>query len=314
MNILIAILPALLWGSGPILATLVGGKPIQQVTGTCYGQLIIGILLYLIFRPSIPFEMFLWPFLGGLVWAIAQLMQFTSFKQLNVSIAMPISTGLQLIEIPLAGVIFWGEWNSAAAKLAGFIAILVLIVGICMASINDHSAPDAKHMDYKGGLTMLIVGSFGYTACSVFPKITNASGMTNLMPQTLGMFLGGALMAWYYQAKSHDNILTSKVSLKNACVGLFGGIGTFCYLYALSKLGPATAFPLTQMNVIVSTLGGIFILHEHKDHKEMCFIIAGLILIIGAATVIARLYEYFNRNFTSPIMGIRTYLRHLNGW
>ncbi|XIF19826.1 MAG: Hypothetical protein AJITA_00517 [Acetilactobacillus jinshanensis] len=145
-----------------------GGKPIQQVTGTCYGQLIIGILLYL----------FLWPFLGGLLWAVAQLMQFTSFKQLNVSIAMPISTGLQLIEIPLAGVIFWGEWGIHAAKLAGFISIVVLIIGICMASYNDHSSTNGK-LDYKGGLTMLIVGSFGYTACSVFPKITNATNLSD---------------------------------------------------------------------------------------------------------------------------------------
>lgn len=280
MNILIAILPALLWGSGPILATLVGGKPIQQVTGTCYGQIIIGLILFLIFRPSITFYQFLWPFLGGLLWAIAQLMQFTSFKQLNVSIAMPISTGLQLIEIPLAGVIFWGDWGTPAEKLAGFLAILVLITGINMTSINDHSSSTEKHMDYKGGLMNLIVGSFGYTACSVFPKITNASGLTNLMPQTLGMFLGGVLMATYYQAKSHNNILTAKVSFKNACVGLLGGLGTYCYLFSLSHLGPATAFPLTQMNVVVSTLGGVFILKEHKDHKEMSFIIAGLILII----------------------------------
>ncbi|QBP18075.1 ribose uptake protein RbsU [Acetilactobacillus jinshanensis] len=297
LDIFIAILPALLWGAGPLLATLVGGKPIQQVTGTCYGQFVIGVVLYLVYgmifgMPAITFKLLFWPLLGGILWAVAQLMQFTSFKQLSVSIAMPISTGLQVIEIPLLGVIFWGEWYMPHAKLYGFISIAVLIIGICLTSYKQNASSNKK-LDYKGGLTMLIVGSFGYTACSIFPKISDAHTFSQTivlcLGQNIGMCLGAAVMAAFIQHKAHFNVLTAKVSFKNMIVGLLGGIGILCYLYALSKLGPATAFPLTQMNVLVSTLGGIFILHEHKTYKEMAFILIGLVLILGAATVIAQL-------------------------
>ena len=287
MNILIAILPALFWGMGPILATLMGGKPINQVVGTGYGQLVIGLVLYLVFRPTITFNDFIWVFLGGVLWSIAQLMQFTSFKQLNVSVAMPISTGLQLIEIPLAGVIFWGEWASPINKLIGFLAIVILIIGISMTSVND-SVQGRKHMDYKNGLVMLIVGSFGYTACSVFPRIPNASGMVGLLPQTIGMFLGAAAMGIYFQAKRHQKIMLSKTAFKNMIVGLLGGVGTYLYLTSLKLNGVATSFPLTQMNVVVSTIGGIFILHERKDHREMTYTVIGLVLIIIAAVMIGR--------------------------
>ena len=287
MNILIAILPALFWGFGPILATLMGGKPIHQVVGTGYGQLVIGVILYLLIRPAITLNDFVWLFLGGALWSIAQLMQFTSFKQLNVSVAMPISTGLQLIEIPLAGVIFWGEWAAPADKWIGFVAIILLIIGISMTSVNDHLSTD--HMDYKGGLTMLIVGSFGYTACSVFPRIPNANGIVGLLPQTLGMFLGAAVMGLIFQCKHHQNIMLNRSTIKNMVVGLFGGLGTFLYLVSLKENGVATSFPLTQLNVVVSTLGGIFILHEHKDHKELSYTLAGLVIIIVAAVMIGHI-------------------------
>ena len=48
MDILIGILPALLWGVGPLIATKFGGKPVEQVLGTGYGQLAIGIIIYLL--------------------------------------------------------------------------------------------------------------------------------------------------------------------------------------------------------------------------------------------------------------------------
>ena len=43
--------------------------------------------------------------------------------------------------------------------------------------------------------------------------------------------------------------------------------------------GLAVGWTLSQMNVIVATLGGLFILKEKKTKKEMAFVIAGVILI-----------------------------------
>lgn len=43
--------------------------------------------------------------------------------------------------------------------------------------------------------------------------------------------------------------------------------------------GLAVGWTLSQMNVIVATLGGLFILKEKKTKKEMAFVIAGMILI-----------------------------------
>lgn len=288
MDILIGILPALLWGVGPLIATKVGGRPIEQLLGTGYGQFLIGLIIYLFTRPNISFQEFLWPFLGGMAWSVAQYMQFASFTKMNVSSAMPISTGLQLIEIPLCGVIFFGDWSTSGAKFIGFLSILLLIVGITSTSYVDKSVVRQK-MDYKAGIPLLLIGSFGYTACSVFPKITNASGTVGLLPQTFGMFVGAFIIMFVLNGNKGLGYLKSEYTLKNAIIGLLGGLGTLAYLVSLNLNGVAKAFPLTQMNVLVSTLGGLLILKEHKNGKEIVFTVAGLIMIIVAAILIGRL-------------------------
>ncbi|MEJ6400016.1 GRP family sugar transporter [Nicoliella lavandulae] len=288
MALLIGLLPAILWGVGPLIATKAGGRPIDQLIGTVYGQIIVGIVLFIVFRPSISLSGFIWCFAGGALWAIAQLMQFAAFTKMNVSTAMPISTGLQLVEIPLIGVIVWGEWGSATAKLIGFISILVLIVGISLTSIQDGSVVRPK-MDYKSGLTLLIVGSLGYTACSVFPRVPNASGLASLFPQTLGMFFGGVVLGLILKSRDHKPLFFTKPTIKSTSIGIAGGFGVLAYLTSLNLNGVATAFPLTQLNVIISTLGGIVILKEHKNKKELIFTVIGLILVIASAFMISRL-------------------------
>ncbi|CAI2576730.1 MULTISPECIES: GRP family sugar transporter [Apilactobacillus] len=288
MDILIGILPALLWGVGPLIATKFGGKPVEQVLGTGYGQLAIGIIIYLFTRPAISFQEFLWPFLGGVAWAVAQYMQFSSFTKMNVSTAMPISTGLQLIEIPLCGVIFFGEWGSPLAKLIGFLSIALLILGTTCTSYVDKGVV-RKKLDYKAGMPLLIIGSFGYTACSVFPRITNASGLVGLLPQTFGMFLGAVVVTFVLNGKEAFGYLKSKVTFKSGIIGLLGGLGTLAYLTSLKLNGVANAFPLTQMNVVVSTLGGLIILKENKNKKEIIFTVIGLLMIVVAAILIGHL-------------------------
>ncbi|GAA6112362.1 MAG: GRP family sugar transporter [Apilactobacillus sp.] len=288
MDILIGILPALLWGVGPLIATKFGGKPIEQLLGTGYGQLIVGIVIYIFTRPAISFNEFLWPFLGGVAWAVAQYMQFSSFTKMNVSSAMPISTGLQLIEIPLCGVIFFGEWGSPLAKLIGFLSIALLILGTTCTSYVDKKVV-RKKMDYKAGIPLLVIGSFGYTACSVFPRITNASGLVGLLPQTFGMMLGALIVAFVLNGSETFGYLKSKVTMKSGIIGILGGLGTLAYLTSLKLNGVANAFPLTQMNVVVSTIGGLIILKEHKNKKEITFTVVGLLMIVISAILIGHL-------------------------
>ena len=47
INILIALLPALFWGSLVLINVFVGGGPYNQIRGTTLGTLVIGLILLL---------------------------------------------------------------------------------------------------------------------------------------------------------------------------------------------------------------------------------------------------------------------------
>ncbi|EOY2583347.1 GRP family sugar transporter [Enterococcus lactis] len=51
-------------------------------------------------------------------------------------------------------------------------------------------------------------------------------------------------------------------------------------------LGVALGFTLSQMNVIVSTLGGMLILHETKTSKETRYTLDGLLLVVTGGLLI----------------------------
>ena len=50
--------------------------------------------------------------------------------------------------------------------------------------------------------------------------------------------------------------------------------------------GIATGFTLSQMNVVLATLGSIYILGEKKTPKEMRHVLAGLALVVIGGVMI----------------------------
>ncbi|MGX4764149.1 GRP family sugar transporter [Holzapfeliella sp. JNUCC 72] len=287
MAILIGFLPAIFWGMGPVISRIFGGKPIQQLFGMTVGQVVIGLGVYLVYTPQIQLMDFLWCFIAGAAWSLAQLAQLTSFTKINVSSAMPISTGFQLIEIPLVGVIVWNEWSGSGSKLIGFASIAVLIIGIVLSSFNeDKQSQNSKNM--ISGIIILFFSSLGYTATATLPRVGNAGGVASVLPQTLGSVVMATIIILFL-SKKQDVQVFAKPTYKSIITGLFGGLGTLAYLTSMSMNGVATAFPMTQLNVVVATLGGILLLKERKTKKESLFTIIGLILIIGSAVMISRL-------------------------
>ena len=59
--------------------------------------------------------------------------------------------------------------------------------------------------------------------------------------------------------------------------------------YSQPKVVVATSFSFSQLLVIVSTLGGIFLLGERKDKRQMIGIWTGIILIVIAAFVLGNI-------------------------
>ncbi len=281
MGIIWALLPVIFWGVMPLIVKKIGGRPTNGILGTATGALIVGIVIQLIAHPqAISLEMFLISMFTGACWVIGQVGQFASYNLISVTTTMPISTALQLIGTSLIGVFVFGEWQSTLSKVIGFGDIILLIVGVALTTVGDKKE---KNQHIKQGLIVLILTSIGYWIYSAVPKALNIDGTAMFLPQMLGAFLAAVI---YVLFVDRHTFVESK-TWKNISAGILWGIAAFSYIIAAKILGIATAFTITQLCVVISTLGGIIFLHEHKTHRELGFTLFGLALVVIGGIVTA---------------------------
>ena len=96
------------------------------------------------------------------------------------------------------------------------------------------------------------------------------------------MAIGGFLISMRHETNIKSTAL-------NIIPGIVWGIGNLFMFYSQPKVGVATSFSLSQLLVIVSTLGGIFILGEKKDRRQMIGIWSGIIVIVIASIILGNL-------------------------
>ncbi len=283
MDILIALLPALFWGSVVLINVLVGGGPYNQIRGTTFGALIIGIILLLTGNaefgdPTI----IIVGLISGAFWALGQGYQLKSISLIGVSKTMPISTGLQLVGTTLFSAIFLGEWSTSTQVTLGLLAMVLLVIGIAMTSIKGKNEASESTKNFGKAMPILLISTVGYVVYVVIAQIFGVDGMNALFFQSIGMAIGGLILS----AKHETSI---KSTVWNLIPGVIWGIGNLFMFYSQPKVGVATSFSLSQLLVIVSTLGGIFLLGERKDKRQMTGIWAGIVLIVIAAFVLGNI-------------------------
>lgn len=283
MDLLIALLPALFWGSVVLINVLVGGGPYNQIRGTTFGALIIGNLLLL--TGNTKFDdpiVIIVGLISGAFWALGQGYQLKSVSLIGVSKTMPISTGLQLVGTTLFSAIFLGEWSTGTQVILGLVAMILLVGGIALTSIKGKNEASESTKNFGKAIPILLISTVGYVVYVVVAQIFGVDGMNALFFQSIGMAIGGLILS-----AKHETTIRSTVW--NLIPGVIWGIGNLFMFYSQPKVGVATSFSFSQLLVIVSTLGGIFLLGERKDKRQMIGIWTGIILIVIAAFVLGNI-------------------------
>ncbi|MDN6838179.1 MAG: RhaT/GlcU family sugar-proton symporter, partial [Staphylococcus equorum] len=274
---------ALFWGSVVLINVLVGGGPYNQIRGTTFGALIIGIILLLTGNAEfVDPTIIIVGLISGAFWALGQGYQLKSISLIGVSKTMPISTGLQLVGTTLFSAVFLGEWSTGTQVTLGLIAMVLLVIGIAMTSIKGKNEASENTKNFGKAMPILLISTVGYVVYVVIAQIFGVDGMNALFFQSIGMAIGGLILS----AKHETSI---KSTAWNLIPGVIWGIGNLFMFYSQPKVGVATSFSLSQLLVIVSTLGGIFLLGERKDKRQMTGIWAGIVLIVIAAFVLGNI-------------------------
>ena len=274
-------LPAIGWGLMPlVIASVKNSTVYNQIVGTVAASFIFGAIVMAIMHPAMSWSLFLLSALGGACWVIGQVGQYISYERIGVSETMPISTGLQLIGVPLVGVLAFGEWSSPQAKLYGFIGILVLIVGVVLTSLTDRGTSEGNKSNQVSTIILLVLTSLGYITSSSIPKALHGSSISIFFGQTLGMLVAVFI---YTLVTKNSHVWKEKSTVQSGGAGILYAIAALAYILSVQDNGVNMAFVISQLCVVISTLGGLIFLHEKKTRNGLIFTIAGLILIIGGA-------------------------------
>lgn len=276
MSVLIALIPMVAWGSIALVSGKLGGDANQQTLGMTMGAFVFALVTFFIVQPTMNSWIMLIGFLSGLFWSIGQNGQFHGMKFMGVSVGLPISTGFQLILNTLAGAVFFHEWTKTKDFVLGFIALALLVLGAYLTARKDDESgvqSDDSMLNFGKGFRALIFSTLGYGVYTIIITWTGLDPLAIILPQSVGMLIGASFFAF-------RKIKVDRYVWRNMASGLLWGIGNICMLLTVQNIGLAIGFSLSQMGIIISTLGGIFLLGERKTKKEMYYVIIGCLLII----------------------------------
>lgn len=275
MNILIALIPAIGWGTMPLITGKIGGSTVNQIFGIGAGASIIGLLVFIITKPAVSLPAFAFAVLCGALWTIGQIGQFISFKRIGVAKTTPLSTVFQLVGNSIIGMLIFGDWAGAKSKTIGITALIVVVIGALMTSVTDQQGQRLKAQD----VLFLLITTIGFWIYSSFPNISiikQQSSTGIFLPEMLGILLGALIYGLFTDRQAFKQ----KMQYQNILGGLVWGIAALAYIFSAQANGNTSAFIWTQLNVVIATFGGIFVLHEHKSSREMKFTIGGILLIV----------------------------------
>ncbi len=279
MAIIIALIPAIAWGSIGLVSGKLGGNAYQQTLGMTVGALVFGIGTWLFAHPVMDTKVWLLGILSGLFWALGQSQQFQAMKYVGVSMTVPISTGMQLVASTLAGALLFGEWKTGKDVTMGLLALVLLVIGATLSSRKEKMADAGASTSYGKGIRTLLISTAGYAGYTIVVNAGHLGATAVVLPQSIGMLVGALLFSI-----GHDAF--QKATAKNIVTGLLWGTGNVFMLVAMSSVGLAIAYSMSQMGIVISTFGSIFLLGERKTHKEMTWVTWGAILIIAGGIVL----------------------------
>ncbi|MGX7051739.1 GRP family sugar transporter [Leuconostoc palmae] len=314
-TILLALIPALAWGSVGLVNTKMGGSAGQQTLGMTFGALIFGLAT--MFFYVIPHHAYLgkeiWTvgIVSGLVWAIGTAGQFLAIKDLGVSLAIPLSTAGQIVANALMAAAVLGDWKTGKMWAVGVVSIVIVVIGATLISARDKatkSGASEQANNMTKGLVYLTVSTVGFMIYFVLPNFLNKINyisdeiknqhngidyMTAIVgPQAIGQVIGAFIIVIFVLREA--NKMFERATWRNILTGLVWAVGNiFMFIAAANPaIGQTIATTFSQLGIIVATFGGIYLLGEKKTHYQMKLIILGTVLVVIGAIIIGNINQF----------------------
>ncbi|MCM5664347.1 GRP family sugar transporter [Galbibacter mesophilus] len=221
---------------------------------------------------------FIFPFVGGLIWAISGWSAFIGASRLGMAKAFGIWAPMNIVVSIFWGVILFGEFLDASSRTLGIAALgfLIIIVGILLIVFSDGTG--GKKTDLKGLLGAMGAG-VGFATYFIPIQLGTANHpeftmWIGTLPLSIGMFTGSLLLLFFTKAPAKLEKNNRYFLLMTS--GLLWAIGNYGALAMMEQIGTGRGFTIAQLCVVVNALVGVFLFKEPSPKSK-----AGKLVLVG---------------------------------
>lgn len=290
MQLLIGLVPALFWGIMGFVSNRMGGKAGQVNTGMMLGATLTAIIITGYFKPSINLELVGTGAISGGLLAISTFALFAAYQEIGVSKTTPIVVAGQLSFNVLSGAILFSEWSSISSWALGIFSILLVILGAFFTTYLEKGKNRIQKPVFSRKVIILlavnVITTFGYSVIPKYFQVLNTSlsdfdiAYGLMLPQAVGGLIASVFICLSVTKMTFRDMIFDRAIYGNMLTGLIWMMGNLAmFVTATGPLGLSIAYTLSQMNIIIGTLSGIYLLHEQKTRKELFYALLGISLV-----------------------------------
>lgn len=292
MNILLGLVPSLFFGFMPVVIGYFGGTARQQNVGVTLGAGLFSLA-------ALPLLTTSWSasttFIGitmGFAWAAAQFFQLRAFRFHGVSRTLPLSTGIQLAINAIGGVVLFGEWATPTSRILGTLALASVIVGIAASNWRNGQEGSITAEAARAGLISTIFAGVLFGIYPTVLRYAEIGAADAIGPMGIGLVIGALGLSVAIRKQPAESLYVRQTAQMIVAGGMWA-IGNIVMLFSAGINGVATGFALSQLGVVIATLGGVYLLGETRTKKEMrtLLISVALVVIGGLLLGLAKSYD-----------------------
>lgn len=283
IGIILALLTAIFWGTYVIPTVKLKESPFLIVSITSTAAFIISLIVYGVSSPGLTTSIIFFGFIAGVLWSLAQIYYLVGLRKTKFGRYAPICSSAQILLNFFIGIIIFHELISAGLTnlIIAFVGIMLLIFGVFLVS---NLREKGKSELTKYGLFFAFLAAILWSLQFVSFRLADANSLSIMLPMGLGM----SITAWMYTLlKDRKASITLSCLKMSSLSGLIWVTGNYFGFFAITSIGLARGFSITQLSNLVSVLWSIVYLKEFKEKKSVSMLILSVIIIILGATLMA---------------------------
>lgn len=233
------------------------------------GNLLLAAIALIVTGPGrLTADLFLYPFIGGLIWSVAGWMAFTATSRIGMAKAMGIWAPLNIVVGIVWGMVLFGEFLEEGPHTAVFAgcAVAAIVSGILFIVFpgkDEHPtrSETGRMAGFAGAFGAGILwGTYFVPTAWLARTIEGVDDWVVAFPLAVGMFAGSLVLV--VAGRKAPRCATRTDTFRLLASGLLWTVGNFSMLLLVARIGIGRGFTIAQMCVVMNALVGILIFHD----------------------------------------------------